>query len=550
MVIIVCHPSIHSSTSNRIIIADAQHFSKSFSSASSSSGVSQRHTLIELKKSPNLKPQQKQKVGGHRLDCDIEGEIADPADAGDCDYCLLIMMALSLCFLGFLTSLSAAVALFLHNAPLTVMKKRLLLLPGHIIKAAARDEFAPDRRSCLSSIIVLGTNSLVLSPFSSHAEAATANDASSESTTITLPLEIASGGTFSVRCTVFGANNNEFQIYRLIVDTGSPYLVLPYSGSDGGRKKKRRNLLTNTDDDYRMLSPSKYEPTEEIYGSVKGNIEWRLASYSFRDPRLQISPDISNANGVIGVLDKALTNEATGLGRVPYGLLGLIQNSNPTADRSRFPDPRPTFFEQEVIAVEEMSNDTSVDTAYQHIKSFSINAPQKELTFSAESLIHDQTNAMELVDLRKYGDFVDHYAVEVKSISFDGMAISTKGIRRPIVAVFDSGLTGILLIRPFWDFVQKYYADNNAKDTAPTGTHNFHSASMTVKQMDGKVCSLKSSLEDDPRKFYISPIDLDWFDDERTPPYCIIGVRHVSHKERSQSIWTKGSQHSVTIDNE
>lgn len=430
------------------------------------------------------------------------------------------MMALSLCFLGLLTSLSAVVALFLHNAPLTVMKKRLLL-PGHI-KAAARDEFAPDRRSCLSSMIILGTNSLVLSPFISHAEAATANDDSSESTTITLPLEIASGGTFSVRCTVFGANNNAFQVYRTIVDTGSPYLVLPYSGSDGGRKKKRRNLLTNTDDDYLLLSPSKYEPTEEIYGSVKGNIEWRLASYSFRDPCLQISPDISNANGVIGVLDEALTNEATGVGRSPYGLLGLIQNSNPTADRSRFPDPRPTFFEQEVI-VEEVSNDTSVGTSYQRIKSFSINAPQRELTFSAESLIQDQTNAMELVDLRKYGDFVDHYAVEVKSICFDGMAISTKGIRRKIVAVFDSGLTGTLLIRPFWDFVQKYYADNsNAKDTAPSETHNFHSASITVKQMDGKVCSLKSSVEDDPRQFYISPIDLDWFDDERTAPYCII----------------------------
>lgn len=441
------------------------------------------------------------------------------------------MMALSICFLGFLSSLSAAVALFLHNDPLTPMKKRLLL-PGHI-KAAARDEFAPDRRSCLSSIIVLGTNSLVLSPFTSHAEAATANDAcaeaatandaSSESTTITLPLEIASGGTFSVRCTVFGANDNAFQVYRTIVDTGSPYLVLPYSGSDGGRKKKGRNLLTKTEDDYLMLSPSKYEPTEEIYGSVKGNIEWNLARYSFRDQRLQISPDISNATGAIGVLDEALTNEATGVGRAPYGLLGLIRNSNPTADRSRFPDPRPTFFEQEVIAVEAVSNDTSVGIAYQRIKSFSINAPQRELTFSAKSLIQDQTNAMELVDLRKYGDFVDHYAVEVKSISFDGMAISTKGIRRPIVAVFDSGLTGILLIRPFWDFVQKYYADNsNAKDSAPSETHNFHSASMTVKQMDGKVCSLKSSLEDDPRQFYISPIDLDWFDDERRAPYCII----------------------------
>ena len=149
-----------------------------------------------------------------------------------------------------------------------------------------------------------------------------------------------------------------------------------------------------------------------------------------------------------------------------------------------------------------------------------MNAPLRELTFSTESLIQDQSNAMQLFDLRKYGDFVDHYAVKVKSLSFDGLPLSKRGIKRPIVAVFDSGLTGCLLIRPFWNFVQEYYATDlmdNAKDA-----RIFHSVSITMKGMGGTFCNITSNVKDDPRQFYVNPIDLDWFDDEATSPYVII----------------------------
>lgn len=340
------------------------------------------------------------------------------------------------------------------------------------------------------------------SPSISCAEATTTITSSQM---IALPLELASGGTFSVRVAVFGASANSFQVYRAIVDTGSPYLVLPFSGSGSERKKR---------DDYLLLN-SNYPSTEEIYGAVKGKIDWKLASYTFRDERLQISPEIASATGVIGVLDEALTKEATGGGGASYGLMGLIRNSNPNADRKRFPDPRPTFFEQQCIVNEE--GDSS-GAECKHIKSFCINAPLRQLSFSTESLIQDPPRAMELIDLRKYGDFVDHYAVKVESISFDFVSISSA---RPIVAVFDSGLTGCLLIRPFWDFVQKYYAASKARrDKAEV--YEFNSVSIAVKELGGTICNLKSSAEDDRRRFYVKPIDLDWFDDERTAPYVII----------------------------
>jgi hypothetical protein len=38
---------------------------------------------------------------------------------------------------------------------------------------------------------------------------------------------------------------------------------------------------------------------------------------------------------------------------------------------------------------------------------------------------------------------------------------------------------------------------------------------------DISACKLMSNLEVDPR-FYVKPIDLDWFDDEQNAPYVII----------------------------
>jgi hypothetical protein len=106
-----------------------------------------------------------------------------------------------------------------------------------------------------------------------------------EPITVTLPLEPASGGTFSVRIRLLpfeeGARNDEpFHLYRAIVDTGSPYLVLPSSGSS-------KRYARNDDRAATWLSDSNYTPTEEVYGSVKGLINWKYARYAFRDPPLR-----------------------------------------------------------------------------------------------------------------------------------------------------------------------------------------------------------------------------------------------------------------------
>ncbi|KAL7526193.1 hypothetical protein ACHAXR_001367, partial [Thalassiosira sp. AJA248-18] len=313
------------------------------------------------------------------------------------------------------------------------------------------------------------------------------NEHDSPITTITLPLEPASGGTFCVRVTVVEAHDAEkFRVYRSIVDTGSPYLVLPYSRPANiepffSQLLKAAFASTQEAEDSLQLSRSDYPATEEVYGAVKGQIDWKLAQYMFRDPRLKIVPNNNGSNsssanvptaatGVVGVLDEALTNEATGGGMIePYALLGLIQNNNPNR-RDRFPDPRPSFFEQERIKSSDNDDGNDMTNEQQRIKSFSINGPLRELTLSTHSMIPATAPVMPLVDLRAFGDFVDHYAVIVDSLSFDGVSVSSKRLKevsgslieRPIVAVFDTGLTGCLLIRPFWDVIQKFMIASGA----------------------------------------------------------------------------------------
>ena len=411
------------------------------------------------------------------------------------------------------------------------------LLPNFTATKLSECADLQDRRECLATL-TLGTSFIAAGAASAKDSKAGTKDVP---ITVTLPLEPSSGGTFCVRLTVFasdeGDNNSpedSFRVYKSIVDTGSPYLVLPSSGSGNDEQIfpwMTKRAFAAPEDSPLLLSSSEYTPTDEIYGAVKGQINWKSARYMFRDPRLQILSKIKTAAGVVGVLDDALTNEATGGGMIePYALLGLIRNSNPDADRNRFPDPRPSFIEQEILTDQDNYSDDTSNEEYR-INSFSIDGPNRKLTLSTQSLIRTTIPAMRLVDLRKYGDFVDHYAVVVDSVSFNEVSITSGSLQkvsgskveRPIVAVFDTGLTGCLLIRPFWDVLMKYMGDKS--DDAGGGYRSvslYAKGDEKQKQNNGSsICKINSSMEEDKR-FYVQPIDLDWFDDEKISPFVIV----------------------------
>jgi len=354
---------------------------------------------------------------------------------------------------------------------------------------------------------------------------------------ITLPLEPNSGGTNSIRATLcykpvttrFGSRTYiPKKIYKIIIDTGSPYLVvadgmeytsffeeLNTSESEQGAVSalfETIGILLEGEFPY-IFGESNYGPTEEIYGSQKGNIEWKESFIQFRDERL-------SRNTVLGVLDDKLVNEAGG------PLLGLVKRSNFESQKVQL---RPTFFDQQRGGDE--------------IRSFQIDCPNRLFTLtSGKSLISEDAKSdtvIPLVDLRPLGDFVEHYACTVMELQLDGniftpskLVGSSDGLVRPIVAVFDSGLTGCLFTQPLWDILQQNGVKLQTVQSINVGVsaeESIISINNTRTRSKVRVGNQKSKslyhFQTDPsmNPFYnLSPISLDWFDDEDTCPHVVV----------------------------
>ena len=335
---------------------------------------------------------------------------------------------------------------------------------------------------------------------------------------VTLPLEYCKGGVSCVRLTVYEGQQQQqiddhlpsapprYRIYRVIVDTGSPYLVLSSSKQDiifSTEEEEPWYNKKNSDNLFFRFSDSEYSPTSEIYGSQLGKIDWKRVSISFRF-QSKTQPV------VLGLMDNVLTEESGG------SLLGLIRYNNPKP--SSKVEKRPTFLEQQSILQNNHDNKKT-------ISSFRLDYPNKKLTLSSTNNLILQTNKnnrFPLIDLRKYGDFVDHYACVVKEIiiptknnnnvSINSRMLQPKKGTRPLVAVFDTGLTGCLFIKSLWDRLVELNInpaewDSLQLDIPTTKTKNIQ--------------TISSSKSTNPF-FYIAPISLDWFDDETTEPFVIV----------------------------
>ena len=389
---------------------------------------------------------------------------------------------------------------------------------------------------------------------------------------VELPLEASPGGTSSMRVTLMGKETTvsprrkkyngqgirmvPYQVVRVVVDTGSPYLVvadgaatncviasgfIPVGDEDAFQNNMFDALLSSFSEDDEEdttafeFMQSDYGPTEEIYGSQAGQILWKSASAKFRDPKLLASAD---GQVVLGVLDEALAAESGG------PLLGLVKRSNGVSTKIQ---RRPTLLEQMRIA---SPDDPKM---LNEVASFRLDYPNKALTLSSQPMIPptELTKAFNLVDLRPLGDFVEHYACLVEEVVFDGMSYTSESLasrdeprkrgigrrkRRDIVAVFDSGLTGCLLIQPFYDRlvdgegldpskfssvdvkIKPYSSENNGKRMGSNGRRGKKQGNSSNSQ---QLCTISSS-KDTNKLYYVAPISLDWFDDEDSAPYVIV----------------------------
>lgn len=417
--------------------------------------------------------------------------------------------------------------------------------------------FALSRRGLLSILIPSTTVPLNLNSTVGHAVSQPLMTDDSSLWKLTLPLERYYGGTNCIRLSIpgkpqqyRGRNIRPIRVYQLIVDTGSPYLVIPNDlkmketehrqhwfrtiiedlsfsnevNNDNLLPGERliRNLFDSlfiVDDDIEnvpfKLSQSVYEPTQDIYGSQLGFIEWKQSSISCRNNRL-VPSLITGKDGndptrsiVLGVLDEELTKESGG------PLLGLVKNSKGDISTDKV-QLRPTFLDQVRLL-----SSSNIDETEREITSFRIDSTNMEFTMLAQkegtSLISDNAqNVINLCDLQSFGDFVDHYAFFIDKLSLNNgeQIITSKTFNRPIVAVFDSGLTGCLFTKPFWDALSFKVGITNPGNILSIEV-------LKATQSHDKWISIQSDESKNPF-YYVSLIQLDWFDDENNAPFVIV----------------------------
>lgn len=224
---------------------------------------------------------------------------------------------------------------------------------------------------------------------------------------VVLPLVKASDGSWFTNYAIDG------QLYRAIVDTGSPFITVPGS-------------CTRLWGCYKSGSECGLDDTVEVFASSEGTVQWRTGLLELGS--LKSSPNTSTAEGVLftrvifGVLSDELVARPGGV------WLGLIKRREDWI--------RPTFLGQ---------------TDFVSIR---MNFPKETLVLSRKPLIaRNAKGAVCLADLRPQGDPVGHYAALASHVEVNGRRIGDNNLASYVI--FDSGLNGVALSRALYDCVRQ-----------------------------------------------------------------------------------------------
>lgn len=215
------------------------------------------------------------------------------------------------------------------------------------------------------------------------------------------------GGAY---CAVYELDDQPF---RAVIDTGSPFMLVDGTCSAGASSKWGC---------YRGAGrASGLADTDEIYGGEDVGVEWRRGDFRFQQARIDDEQRLVAArpDAVFGIVRKEV-----GKGGGGAVFLGLAKR--------RLPRIRPTLLEQ-----------------LSDISSLRFDFVQRRMELSRVPLIpSSDKNALRLLDLRSRGAPVAAYAVRVHRLLVNGAPIATK---RPIVAVIDTGTTGISVSDELFD---------------------------------------------------------------------------------------------------
>jgi hypothetical protein len=257
-----------------------------------------------------------------------------------------------------------------------------------------------------------------------NAQSIISSDAKAQS--ITMPLEFV-GGAYVIYYRL------DTSLFRAVLDTGSPFLMIPGGCSANTRAKTGC---------YREQGePSGLETTIEIFDGFEGEVEWRRAAFSFVNATGSMMA--SSPCFVFGVADDGIMSGPGGV------FFGLIKNTD-----SRI---RPSFLGQTEVtsfAIDLRRHDNSeplfaADFSKQATSDVDLLGSSESLsptlTLSNVPFLTQKDFIPMTTDLRKrYGDPVGHYVAKAKSIIIDGHPLLPKD-RKPIYVIFDTGVTGMVV---------------------------------------------------------------------------------------------------------
>mmetsp|Transcript_85667 Transcript_85667/g.165994 ORF Transcript_85667/g.165994 Transcript_85667/m.165994 type:complete len:415 (+) Transcript_85667:33-1277(+) len=227
---------------------------------------------------------------------------------------------------------------------------------------------------------------------------------------LTVPLKMSPSGTaYLVYYRIDGS------LFRAILDTGSPFLMIP--GSCGEKIRAQYGCYIQSKG---LGEPSGLEETVEIYDGREGPVEWRRAGFTFEnatgDPELLESVK----SVVFGVVSDRLIASPGGV------FFGLVRDAD-----SRI---RPSFLGQTNVAA------------------FGINlaSTPRTLTLSTAPLVVDDFVPLTTVLRRRFGDPSGHYTAQAKGVTVNGVPLGARD-KKPIYVIVDTGVTGMVVDQALFD---------------------------------------------------------------------------------------------------
>lgn len=302
-----------------------------------------------------------------------------------------------------------------------------------VADARANTKLDKKRRTLFSS-------SLMVALSGTPTPSANADATSAPQQSITMPLKFV-GGAYLIYYRV------ESSIFRAVLDTGSPFLMIPGSCSANTRAKAGC---------YREQGvPSGLDATIEIFDGFEGEVEWRRAPFAFVNATGSML--VSSPAFTFGVADDGIMSGPGGV------FFGLIKNTDARIRPSFLGQTDVTSFTidlrnagagSERLLAADVNSQMTVDAIGMVESRAVLPLSPPSLTLSTVPLLKSSDFIPISSDLRrKYGDPVGHYVCKAKSIIIDGRPLIPRN-RKPIYVIFDTGVTGMVISKELFD--QRY----------------------------------------------------------------------------------------------